>query len=346
MEFLKDLKIYAKNLRVMVVEDDIELNQLLCGTLKIFFKSVDFAHDGEEGLKLYNTHKHDLIISDINMPKMDGITMASKIKNIDYTQSIVMLSAHTDAEYFIQLIEIGVNGFSPKPYNPENFMMILTREAENVMMRKEYDRLKNKELQLQLKNDQSDTTHKTNTKLKDKMSSDVSTLKTNIENIKSGDLDTSSNLLEEFKSDPAVWCMLKLEIENIVYLNNDLEECTDLLVLKGPESLLIDEIKEILQRYVSIFGTIPLFKNISVAFQKLSDILEDTDLDNIDEEATASILNLEFILEDTKKFINDVFIIQKNMTHKFFENSLISNVDQMEISLGLSSGPGNEVDFF
>jgi DNA-binding response OmpR family regulator len=347
-EFVQDLKIYAKGMKILVVEDDLELNSLLSQTLSMFFRVVDSVYNGQEALEIYKANHHDVIISDINMPIMDGITFASKIKNIEPTQSIIMLSAHTDAQYFIKLIEIGVSAFSPKPYNPDSFMMILTRETENVSMRKEYERIKLKELKEQLKIDlktssNNNTTNNITTRLVNKLQSDVTILKENVDKIKNQNTQ-SSKLLEEFKTDKETWDVLKFEIDNIIYLNNDLEDSIDIMLFSGINDELIEEISEILHRYFNIFSNVKLFIDIARAFKDLSEFLSDIKVDSLDNQEYESLMNLEYILEDTKNFINDVFIEQKEISHKYFENSIISNVKQIKTVFGLENG--NDVDFF
>jgi len=111
----KDLAQYAAHLNVLYVEDDLALREETSYMLEPFFKSIRSASDGLEGLELYNKESFDLVITDINMPKMNGLKMIEKIKEINPEQKIVAISAHNEPEVLIGLIKDGTSSFILKP---------------------------------------------------------------------------------------------------------------------------------------------------------------------------------------------------------------------------------------
>ena len=103
------------NLTLLYVEDDRDTQEQMKMLLEDDVKEFYQAFDGEEGLSMYKKLKPDIILSDINMPILDGLSMIQKIKEIDEKQPIIIVSALDDRENLLKSINIGVNFFAPKP---------------------------------------------------------------------------------------------------------------------------------------------------------------------------------------------------------------------------------------
>ena len=125
---LRDLTI---NLTILFVEDDDDLRRATAETFYKLFKRVDLAVDGEDGLESYknyfldNNVNYDIVISDIEMPNMNGIEMSREITKINKAQKIIIISAYSDKDYLIDLINIGVEGFMQKPLSLAQIFEIL-----------------------------------------------------------------------------------------------------------------------------------------------------------------------------------------------------------------------------
>jgi len=121
----------TKDMSLLIVEDYTPLRHELVEVLKDFFKIVISAADGQEALSLYNEyyqiHKRgfDLVISDIQMPHMNGIELTDALKSIDSNQEIMILSAHTDSDYLLELLNIGISQFVVKPIDYDEFLTML-----------------------------------------------------------------------------------------------------------------------------------------------------------------------------------------------------------------------------
>jgi len=88
----ENLLVFKKTLNILYIEDDITVRDVMSDILNDMFNNVIFAKNGEDGIKKfinYNKEKIDLILSDIAMPKMDGIVMAKKIRKIDIDIPII-----------------------------------------------------------------------------------------------------------------------------------------------------------------------------------------------------------------------------------------------------------------
>lgn len=125
MSKLVDLKNLAKNLSVLYVEDEKDLRQSVESYLKKIFDDVRVCVDGSDGLEAYKKQKPDIIISDILMPNMNGIEMLKSIKEINPSQNIIITSAYTESEFFIDAIKLGVSSYIIKPINYDQMIEVL-----------------------------------------------------------------------------------------------------------------------------------------------------------------------------------------------------------------------------
>lgn len=116
----------------------IEDNESVCEMLQMFFEkegwNVTFIHDGKEGLDTYldNKEKYDLIILDIMLPTMDGMTICREIRKVDLQVPIIMLTAKdTESDEVIGL-EIGADDYVTKPFSPLTLVARIKSTARRV----------------------------------------------------------------------------------------------------------------------------------------------------------------------------------------------------------------------
>lgn len=138
---------YSSDLRVLYVEDDDYLRVQGHEIFKLLFKETKVAVDGEDGLNHYRFDgKFDLVVTDICMPKMNGVEMVDEIKKIDPDQAIVVISAYDDSKYLSELINLGINHFILKPVEVSKVMSVLLKVCKEIHNEKElngfYDYLK------------------------------------------------------------------------------------------------------------------------------------------------------------------------------------------------------------
>ncbi len=117
---------FLKQFSVLCVEDDIDTLTFVTSILKKYFKEVYSAIDGEIGLQHYSKYQPDLIISDIQMPRIDGVRLVSNIRNNDTAIPIIILSGQQDKENLINLINLNVNAYIEKPLKVEELMTTIT----------------------------------------------------------------------------------------------------------------------------------------------------------------------------------------------------------------------------
>ena len=134
---LRELQELSKGIKLLYVEDEDALREIMITYLSKFFTSIDSAEDGQEGLDLYRKNQYDLIITDILMPKLSGIEMATEIKNINNNQNIVIISAYSDTKDFISSIKLGIDGYILKPIDFTQLNSILFKIVEKIHKYKE-----------------------------------------------------------------------------------------------------------------------------------------------------------------------------------------------------------------
>ena len=123
----------TKGLSILIVEDYAPLRNELEEVMEDFFDTVIATANGAEALThyydYYQIHKKgfDLVISDIQMPSMNGIELTKSIRKIDSNQQIIILSAHTDREYLLELINLGVSQFIVKPIDYDELLGMLSK---------------------------------------------------------------------------------------------------------------------------------------------------------------------------------------------------------------------------
>lgn len=124
--------------RVLLAEDEAVAREILEFYLNTIFEEVVVVKDGLEGLETYKKHQEknkvfDLILTDIKMPNLDGISMLEQIYNLNNEQKFIIVSAYKDEEKLLKSIELKVLGYFIKPLNIDNVMHLLKKAKEEVL---------------------------------------------------------------------------------------------------------------------------------------------------------------------------------------------------------------------
>lgn len=136
----KELLNYTKDLSVLFAEDHEDLRENVTEILSTFFNKVDSAVNGEEALKKYikyyddNNKYYDIIISDIRMPRLNGVELVENVYNINSNQIIIIVSAHDDAKYLLPLVNLGIEQFIKKPIDYQDLLKVLLNTSRNVKL--------------------------------------------------------------------------------------------------------------------------------------------------------------------------------------------------------------------
>lgn len=129
-----------KPLRLLYVEDDAATREELASMLAYWTDHLDVAADGQVGLALYTEKRHDIVVTDIQMPVMGGLAMSAEIRRLSPQQPIIVLSAYNDIEFLFRAIELGISQYITKPVNVEKLLGKLAEMAETIQAKREQRR--------------------------------------------------------------------------------------------------------------------------------------------------------------------------------------------------------------
>lgn len=107
------------DLRILLVEDDDLLRGIVFDALSLYCQNVKCARDGEEGLSYFHSGNFNVIITDINLPKMSGLGMAREIRKVNSEISIIILTAYDTSDNIYASIDICACAFLHKPFELE-----------------------------------------------------------------------------------------------------------------------------------------------------------------------------------------------------------------------------------
>lgn len=331
----KLIREYSKDLNVLYVEDDKELLHSTKEVLENYFQCVDSANDGQEGLETYksyidtNGQSYDLVITDINMPRMNGIEFTRNILMHNPQQPILIISAHDDSEYLLEAIDIGVSGFITKPINHQRLSKILyktsmaisdhkyverhldTLEDLNMMLQQQNSELNDKNEQLEKSLRLLNTiTHKEEL-LHPKKKSSEKTIGSN---------DDVNNLKEQIRH----------FIENDIYELKELLNEIDLVVIeviKNRHSLggnTSARLVALFKKYATTLSMYTFFDELSLAMSTFTATLEDNPLPENEEHINNVFLLLEGFLYDLSRWHEDLLSGDENKINAFDASNIVN----------------------
>jgi len=138
---------HTQTMTLLYVEDDTKNRAIILELLESFFQHIVLASDGQDGLEKFKNNTIDLVMTDINMPQMNGLEMIQEIRHVNKEVPIIIISAHIDPEYFIQSIKMRVKGYLIKPLELDAMIDLFSDVVTSLMLRDEIlnrERLKEK----------------------------------------------------------------------------------------------------------------------------------------------------------------------------------------------------------
>lgn len=144
----------TKDLSVLFVDDNDELRDNISEILKKFFKHIDTSHNGEDAMEKYieyhenNSKFYDIVLSDIQMPILNGIELTTHIYSMNPSQTIIILSAFDNTEYLLSLINLGVDQFIKKPIDYQELLRAFANASQKINTNKSSDELYTTKVQL------------------------------------------------------------------------------------------------------------------------------------------------------------------------------------------------------
>ncbi len=132
-----------KELTILLAEDENELRIETAAFLELYCGRVISAANGIEALDLFSRQRPDLVISDIRMPKMDGLEFGARLKKLAPETPLILCTAFSETSYLLAAIELGVAAFVRKPVDTDELLAVLAKAAVPVFQRREIRHLTN-----------------------------------------------------------------------------------------------------------------------------------------------------------------------------------------------------------
>lgn len=121
------LKEQLSKLTIIYIEDEDEIRSYIEEFFKRYTNKIYSAKSAEEGLELYNLHKPDLMIVDINLPKMNGINFIKQIRENDSKTRIVISTAYTNKEFTLEAVELQITRYLVKPITIDDLFNMIKK---------------------------------------------------------------------------------------------------------------------------------------------------------------------------------------------------------------------------
>ena len=121
-----------RDISILVAEDEIELLEFIKEYLEIFFHRVYTASCGETAYDIYQQKRPSIILTDINMPNLDGLSMISKIRETDNETRIIVMSAHSEQDKLLHAIKLHLETYLIKPIKADLLKEVLFKTVDTI----------------------------------------------------------------------------------------------------------------------------------------------------------------------------------------------------------------------
>jgi len=121
-----------EDISILIAEDETKLLNSMVEYLQLFFTDVYATQDGQEAYRVYTEKHPDIVIADIHMPHLDGLSLIKKIREKDKQTKIIITTAHSDKEKLLQAIELNLVKYLIKPVQSDTLKQLLFTLVDEV----------------------------------------------------------------------------------------------------------------------------------------------------------------------------------------------------------------------
>jgi DNA-binding response OmpR family regulator len=121
-----------KKLTVLYVEHEEKLISSYAPFLKEHFQSLYIARDGDDAYRIYKKSRPNIILFEMDIPKMSGVKLAKKIRKDDYTTILIAFTNHSDRDTLLELIDLHLSSYLVKPVSKSKLIKSLARVGEKI----------------------------------------------------------------------------------------------------------------------------------------------------------------------------------------------------------------------
>jgi len=357
------VKSYARDMKLLIVED-VEANALFYEkSFGRYFSICDIAKDGQEALDMWNKDRdfYDLIVTDVDMPRVDGLELVRKIREYSMEQSIIVITAVTDIEANQGLAYYYIDGLLPKPIDNKKLFVLLYRVLKKIDDKKEFDfYIKNLEDQvvdsIEAKNHFEYIIKKLQPLSEYQEAQNVITMLKTLVHKKDDEItqntklqESKSKITEKNKSDLRHTVVEKISAtefnaqldDTIIDKVENFEEVLDSFASiiynaenKSPVETKQDLTKanEYLSEFIVLVDSMVIFPIISRSFENLIHFIDDISIDSLSNEENKALLiqMLLAIEQDLASWLRTVFIEKNTQDIHYFDTSFSNSILEIE----------------
>lgn len=347
-----------KRLVILYVEDDEHIRNELTALLSKFFKNIYTAIDGQDGYKQFMDKKDeiDIVVSDINMPKLNGIEMVKKIREEQSAVPVIYTTAYSDNDYLFESIKLKIYDYIIKPIDVRALLNSIS-ELSQILYHEELIKEQNKELE-KYKDalDKYNMVIKTDTNMKITYVNDLFCEITGYD--KDELLDQEFTVLKHKDTDPDMYKTMYAEVLRNVTWHGQIKQ-----VKKDETAFIVDsQIMAMVTETGEIEGTICIQRNITEELNKKREIQIALMKDKGDifikskagsAEQTKEILNLKADIQELEEVIEKakadknkyLYLVDKIKSDNkklkselnYYKNNAITEEEQSALTLRTNS---------
>ncbi|MBI1911694.1 MAG: sigma-54-dependent Fis family transcriptional regulator [Deltaproteobacteria bacterium] len=123
-----------ENFRILITDDDMDLRELLTEAVRNWGYFVSVAKEGDEALRKLRMDRYDIVITDLMMPGMDGLSLLQKIKELDKEILVIIITGYATIETAVKAIEAGAYDYIAKPFRLDELMVVIKNACERLRL--------------------------------------------------------------------------------------------------------------------------------------------------------------------------------------------------------------------
>lgn len=349
----------TKNLSLLYVEDESDTRKIVKELLDSMFFRVEEAIDGEDALEKFQKERFDMIITDLKMPKKDGLSLIKDIREADSEIPIIIFSAHSDVDFFLEAISLDIDGYILKPVREKNLIQTIYKSAKNIQMKRELEDARKREIEGKelIINYQKSKINNYKSLLEELLlikhfkksknsteynRSDALLSEEERELLRKRRTDvktTASEYVSEIDEDILKDIYMLEEIERD--MSESLTSFTD-----SPNSMSLKEVTSYLREYAKNIRLLIEFEDLACAIESLLSFLDSLQESDIEASSAKISIYLQNIFDDLKEWRYKIFITQDTHDIHYLDSSLFSSTLQLQLDISNTKDDGNDIELF